>query len=159
MRACCLCGDAERAYKATRYILPIEEEYAPVEKTYAPPYAIANGYSNSDKFLHRVGFQFLSGTVSYVLRTVYNFFFGLNFSYEGLILKPCIPEAFGDCEVEFEYLGKKFKAQYVKTQNEVKKFTFNSEELKTEIDERSGKPVAFIPDADMLGENVITVEY
>ncbi len=159
VRACCECGDSERAYKATRYILPIEEEYAPAEKTYAPPYAIANAYSNSDRFLHRVGFQFLSGTVSYVLRTVYNFFFGITFCYDGLLLKPCVPEAFGDCEVSFTYLGKKFTAFYKKTAADEKKIVFNGSVWKTEINENSGKQTAYFPDEVFREENVITVEY
>jgi cellobiose phosphorylase len=54
VRACCVAGDVDMAYKATRYILPIEQKYAPVEKTFAPPFTIANAYSNSEANLHRV---------------------------------------------------------------------------------------------------------
>jgi len=158
-RACCVCGDAEKAYKATRYILPIEEKYAPPEKTCAPPYAIANSYSNSDKSLHRAGFQFLSGTVSYVLRIVYNFFFGITFSYDALILKPCIPEKFGDCEVSFKYLDKSFKICCKKTDNADKKFTLNGIVQSTEKNEKSGLETAYFPDDVLEEENIITVEY
>ena len=148
-----------RTANVTRYILPIEEEYHPVEKTYAPPYAIANCYSTSTRFPHRVGFQFLSGTVSYVLRTVYNFFFGITFCYDGLLLKPCVPEAFGDCEVKFTYLGNKFTVYYKKTEGTDKKFTLNGKKQKTEINEKSCKPVAYFADSDIDDDNVITVEY
>lgn len=158
-RACCECGDAERAYKTTRYILPIEEEYAPVEMTFAPPYAIANSYSNGDKFLHRVGFQFLSGTVSYVLRTVYNFFMGITFGYDGLTLKPCIPEAFGDCSVDFTYLGKKFTVNYKKTENKDKTAVVNGKAWETTINEKSGLHTIFIKDSEMLDENIIEMQY
>lgn len=157
-RALCVCGDAERAYKATRYILPIEEEYAPVEKTYAPPYAIANSYSNSNQFPHRVGFQFLSGTVSYVLRMVYNFFFGITYGYEGLTISPCIPKAFGNTDVEFTYLGKKFTVQYVKTDKEKKKVSLNGEAHKTETDD-NGKTSVFFADGELKEENEIIFEY
>lgn len=159
VRGCCECGDAETAYKATRYILPIEEEYAPVEMTYAPPYAIANMYKNSDKFPHRVELQFLSGTVSYVLRIVYNFFFGITYGYEGLTLKPCIPEAFGDCRVKFTYLGKGFDITYIKTDSGEKTVTFNGEKYDTQISESGGKMTAYFPDRVMKEENVITFEY
>ena len=159
VRACCVCGDAETAYKATRYILPIEEEYAPVEKTFAPPYAIANNYSNSDKFLHRVVFQFLSGTVSYVLRTVYNFFFGITFRYDGLELKPCIPKAFGDCSAEFTYLGKKFTLKFKQTDCESKSVLLNGKSHKTGINENSGKMCVFFPDDELADNNEIIFEY
>ena len=159
VRACCECGDSETAYKVSRYILPIEEEYAPVEKTYAPPYAIANMYKNSDKFPHRVELQFLSGTVSYVLRTVYNFFFGITFRYDGLLLRPCIPECFGDCSVEFTYMGKQFNINFIKTDNNDKKVTFNGANYSTQISENSGKMTAYFPDAVMKEENVIAFAY
>lgn len=159
VRACCACGDAEKAYKATRYILPIEEEYAPVEKTYAPPYAIVNSYSNNDKFLHRVELQFLSGTVSYVLRSVYNFFFGITFTYDGLLLKPCLPEEFGDCSVEFTYLDKKFTVHYKKTDSEGKKVIFNNKKWTSFINEKSKRTAAEFKDSDFENENIITMEY
>ena len=156
VRACCECGEAELAYKATRYILPFEEEYAPVEKTYAPPFSVANSYSSSKKFLHRVGFQYLSGTVSYVLRTVYNFFFGITCGYEGLTISPCIPKAFGDCSVEFTYLGKDFEIQY--NQSEEKSVTFNGQNWNFEFDD-NGKIVAFFEDAVLEDSNKIVIAY
>ena len=159
VRACCACGDAERAYKATRYILPIEEEYAPVEKTFAPPYAIANCYSNSDASLHRVEFQFLSGTVSYVLRTVYNFFFGITYGYNGLTVSPCIPKAFGDCTVDFTYLSKKFTIEFKQTEEKVKKVEFNGKEWQSELNNTTGKRSAFFSDNDTQNENHILFEY
>lgn len=159
VRACCECGYAETAYKATRYLLPIEEAYAPVEKTYAPPFAIANAYSNNDKHLHRVEFQYLSGTVSYVLRTIYNFIFGITFTYDGLILKPCIPKEFGDCSVQFTYLGKKFKIEFKQAENDLHTVTLNSKEWNTSINVRSGKTMAEFLDSDFEDENYITFAY
>ena len=158
IRACCTAGDAETAYKATRYILPIEEKYAPVEMTYAPPYAIANKYSNSDKSLHRVQLQFLSGTVSYMLRIYYNYIFGITYDYDGLQIKPCLSKTFGDCEVTFGYLGKKFTVKY--TQSKTKKTFFNGEEwTKTRICEENGKEYPFFADSDMQEENSIEISY
>jgi cellobiose phosphorylase len=76
--------------------------------------------------LHRVELQFLSGTVSYVLRNVYSYFFGITYGFEGLTIKNCLPEAFGNCSANFEYLGKKFKLVFTKTNAEEKivKFTY-----------------------------------
>lgn len=159
VRALCECGEAEKAYNATRYILPFEQEYAPVEKTFAPPYAIANMYSNSNKFPHKAGFQFLSGTVSYVLRTVYNFFFGITYGYEGLTISPCIPEAFGDCSAEITYLGKKIKLSFIKTPNDEKNVLFNGEKWKASKNEENGKTLAYFKDADLKEENSIIIEY
>ena len=159
VRACCAAGDPEKAYKATRYILPIEEKYAPVDMTYAPPYAIANSYSNSDTNLHRVELQFLSGTVSYVLRNVYSYFLGITYGYEGLTLKPCIPAAFGDCIAEFTYLGNKFTVNYKKTEKSQKTVIYNGKLWNTEIDIDSGKMTAYFADTDMAENNVIEFEY
>lgn len=145
VRACCTAGRADLAYKATRHILPIEEAFAPVEKTFAPPYAIVNMYGAT----HRAGFQFLSGTVSYVLRTVYNFFFGITFGYDGLNLKPCLPKEFGTCSVQFKYLGKKFLMNCKCGQD--KSITFNGKKV--------GELSAFISDSQMKEENIIEVVY
>ncbi len=152
VRACCECGKPDLAYKATRYILPFEEYYSPVEQTFAPPFAIANCYSNSENAMHRVGFQYLSGTVSYVLRTVYNFFFGITYGYNGLTLKPCIPSAFGACSTEFTYLGKKFTVEFIPTKQEKKTITFNGKVWPTQTNENNERPMAFFADADMQDE-------
>lgn len=158
VRACCEYGDAETAYKATRYILPTEDEYIPAEKTYAPPFAIANCYSNSNKFPYRAGFQYLSGTVSYVLRTVYNFFFGITYGYEGLTISPCIPKAFGDCSVQFTYLGKNITVNFKQTEQSKKEAMFNGEKWETKI-ENNGKTTAFFADEVLKENNVICFEY
>lgn len=159
VRACCECGRPEIAYKATRYILPFEEEYSPAEMTFSPPFAIANGYSNNEKFMHRVELQYLSGTVSYVLRTVYNFFGGITYGYDGLTLKPCLPKEFGNCIITFTYLGKKFTVNYKQTENQDKTVIFNGKKWATEINENSGKTMAFFKDSDMLEDNVVEFEY
>ena len=158
VRACCTMNDAETAYKATRHILPIEQYYNPVERTYAPPYAIANMYSNNDNSFQRVTFQFLSGTVSYTLRIFYNFFFGINYRYDGLALRYCLPKEFGNCSVNFEYLGKKFTVNYKLGEN--KSVNLNGNDwTKTVYDLEYRRDVAFIADADMQEENVIDVIY
>ncbi len=159
-RACCVAGKPNLAYKATRHILPIDEELVPTEKTYAPPYAIANAYSVSDTFPYRVGFQFLSGTVSYVLRTVYNFFFGITYELDGLAIKPAMPEAFGNSTATFSYLGKKFVLNYIKTNKTEKIVTVNGKVwADTKYYDEDDRFVPFISDDKMEEENVINVEY
>lgn len=151
VRACCVARDAEEAYNATRYILPIEQEYAPVEKTYAPPYAIANCYSLS----HRAGFQFLSGTVSYVLRNFYNFFFGITYCYDGLVINPCLSKEFGDCQVKFSYLDKNFTINYY--QNTGKEgVVFNGKDWKKTVkNAENGLDNSCFADEDLDDINVI----
>ncbi len=158
VRACCTVGNSEMAYKVSRHIFPFEQAYAPVEQTYAPPYALANCYSNSDVSLHRVTFQFLSGTVSYTLRIFYNFFFGLNYRYDGLAIRPCPPKEFGECSVNFTYLGKKFTINY--KPHDTKSVKLNGEKwTKTKYDTEYRKDVAFIADGDMKEENIIEITY
>jgi len=154
VRACCECGRAELAYQVTRHILPIEEEYTPVEKTFAPPYAIVNMYSNN----HRAGFQFLSGTVSYVLRTVYHFFFGITYGYDGLTISPCIPKAFGNCSVEFTYLGKAITVCFRQTQDGEKTAAVNGTLWNHGIG-RNGKWLVFFRDSDLQSNAKIDITY
>ena len=157
VRACCMAGRADLAYKATRHILPIEECYHPVDKTFAPPYALANCYEASGKFKHRVTFQFLSGTVSYVLRNVYNYFFGITYGYDGLTIKPCIPKEFGDCQVEFEYLNKKFIIKRIKELDDNIVFKFNGTKWEKTKAVNAKRAEIFIADEDMVDVNVIEI--
>lgn len=160
VRACCVAGRPDLAYKATRHILPIEEYYHPVDQTFAPPYALANCYEANGAFKHRVTFQFLSGTVSYVLRTVYNFFFGITYGYDGLTLKPCIPAEFGDCESDFEYLGRKFHIKFRYTEGKSDKVLFNGRKwMKTKLCEENGKSYPFFEDADFETVNDLEIDY
>ncbi len=159
-RACCIAGYPEIAYNATKYTLPIDSECIPVELTYAPPYAIANGYSNSDATPFRVELQFLSGTVSYVLRNVYNFFFGITYELDGLAIKPSLPSNFGNATAKFNYLNKSFTLNYVKTDSVEKSVKFNGQILTDKkFYPENGKCVPFIKDEIMLDSNVIDIEY
>ncbi len=159
VRACCAVGDADMAYKATRSIFPIEEEYAPCEKTFAPPFTIANSYSYNEKYMHRVGLQYLSGTVSYVLRNFYSSFCGINYALDGLIIKPCLPHEFGDFNIEFEYLGNKFKVNYYVNKEKRGKMTLNGKQIDLKVNAQSGKDFAFIKDCEFIKSNVIDVWY
>ncbi|MBO5878987.1 MAG: hypothetical protein J6Q68_00330 [Clostridia bacterium] len=149
IRAACIAKRPDLAYDVSRYVLPFEEEYAPVEMTYSAPFAIANKYSNVDSSLHRVQLQYLSGTVSYVLRNTYNFFFGITYGYDGLTVKPSLPREFGKCSVDFLYLGKKFHIDFIPSKE--KSIVFNSKKLMAES--------IFIADSDMEEENKLVIEY
>ena len=150
VRAAAIAGRPDLAYKVSRRVLPFEEEYAPVEKTFSPPFAIANKYSNVPSSMHRVQLQYLSGTVSYVLRNAYNFFFGITYGYDGLTVKPSLPSEFGECSVEFSYLGNKFRMHFIPAKGE-KSVSFNgAKKSDTEL---------FIADGEMKKENVIVFNY
>jgi len=159
IRACCFAGNEEMAYKASRFMLPIEEEYAPCEKTFAPPFTIANAYSNNEKYLHRVELQYLSGTVSYVLRNFYSSFCGIQYALDGLLVKPCLSRSFGDFTIEFTYLGKKFTVNYLSSEEKSGEMTLNGEKLNTQINVCSGKKYALIKDCEFKNENLLTVWY
>ncbi len=159
-RACCASARPDIAYNVTRHILPIDNERVPVEKTFAPPYAISNMYSTSANFPYRVELQFLSGTVSYVLRVVYNFFFGITYELDGLTIKPSLPSEFGNASANFKYLGKQFTLNYVKTDKKEKTVKLNGKLLETtKFYPEDNKDCPFIPDELMLNENVIEIEY
>ena len=101
--------------------------------------------------------QFLSGTVSYMLRMYYNFIFGITYGYDGLTIMPCVPKEFGDSEVQFTYLDKKFIVKY--TQNKGKVLFNGKEWMKTKVCEENGREYPFFADEDMQKENVIEIEY
>jgi cellobiose phosphorylase len=102
----------------------------------------------------------LSGTVSYVLRTVYNFFFGITFEYDGLFIRGSMPAEFGDASVDFEYLGKKLTIKYTKTDCENKKVLVNGKAwTKTKVVNETGRVVPFMADSDMLDNNLIEIDY
>jgi len=91
---------------------------------------------------------------------VYNFFFGITFTYSGLTIKPCIPKAFGSCSVNFTYLGKKFFVDFKQTDDSKdKKVIFNGKPWETQINVVSGRTMACFCDEDLTDENIITMEY
>ena len=77
-----------------------------------------------------------------------------------MTIKPCIPKEFGNCEVNFEYLNKKFCVKFNYTQGKSKKVTFNGKVWeKVKKCEQSGKKYPFFADGDMNLENELTVDY
>lgn len=159
-RACCVAGNPDMAYTATKHSLPIDDKCLPIDLTFAPPYAISNMYSCSAVTPHRVELQFLSGTVSYVLRVVYNFFLGITYELDGLAIKPALPNEFGNCSANFMYLGKKFTLKYTKTSSNEKTVKFNGEVLLSKkYYPEENKEFPFIEDKQMKNENLIEIEY
>ena len=78
-----------------------------------------------------------------------NFLFGITYGYDGLRIKPALPREYGNCSVDFTYLGKAFHIDFVPS--EEKSITFGDKKVMTgEI---------FIPDFEMLSENRILVKY
>ena len=103
--------------------------------------------------------QYLSGTVSYVLRNFYSSFCGVNYSFDGLVLKPCLPKDFGDFSIEFDYLGKKFKVNYSLNEERSGEMVLNGVAIATKINAQSGKNMAIIKDGEFSDVNVIDVYY
>lgn len=160
VRAACVAGNPDLAYDASRYIYPIEEKYAPVAKTGAPPFSIVNAYSASRRFLHRACFQYLSGTVSYVLRSFYNFFLGITYCYDGLMIKPALPKAFGDVSAEFIYLGKKLKLECHFTDGKSNEITLDGKTWTVKRhSEEENKEFAFFYDESLKDGSIIRICY
>ena len=80
---------------------------------------------------------------------MHNFFFGVEYDYSGLKIKPCVPEAFGNCKTDFTYLGKSFTIEFRKST--VKEITVNGKKV--------GSTETFVADNDMKESNLITVAY
>ena len=77
-----------------------------------------------------------------------------------MVIDPCLPKEFGDCEVIFTYLNKNLKVLYKNTENLEKQVLFNGKKWnKNKYIVESERYAAFFADSDMLDNNVVEIEY
>lgn len=112
-RALAVAKKPEELFDALMYLLPFSQKHHPVEQTLSAPYAIVNCYQNIPAFSHRAAMPFLTGTIAYALRIVYNWLYGIEFCPKGLCISPCISKNIGDSMVSFTAFDKPIVAKFI----------------------------------------------
>ena len=112
IRALAEVGEYEKLYKVLNFAMPFNEENHKERDICAAPYAITNCYHLVPSFRGRAGFSFLTGSVAMLERSVYNWMFGVRCTLDGLQVKPCLPKAYANSDITFDYMGKKVTVRY-----------------------------------------------
>ena len=104
------------------------DKHAP-EKICAAPYAITNCYQLVPSFKGRILFSFLTGSVSTIEMSVYNWMFGINFTLSNMVITPCVPKEYENAEVVTPFNGHKITIKYIGYGATIKKATVNGEDI------------------------------
>lgn len=113
LRALANIGDYNTFYDVLNYMLPQNPAYHAPTSSYAAPYAIINVYQSVPMFNGRAGFSFLTGSVAMLHRAIYHWMAGVEFRFDGIAIKPCIPRQFENMQVEISLAnGKRIKISY-----------------------------------------------
>ncbi len=125
VRALAAVGDYEKLYKVLNFAMPFNEEKHRERDICAAPYAITNCYHLVPSFRGRAGFSFLTGSVAMLERSVYNWMFGIQFTLDKLLIKPCVPKEYSDSEIELHYFDNCLKISYNGYGNKIVKAVVN----------------------------------
>ena len=106
IRALATAGRGDMLYELLRCLLPYDQGIHPVSATLTPPYAVVNCYLEIPGFMYRGGLLFLTGSIAYGLRAAYEWMFGIRPQFDGLVIDPCIPTAFGKMSARFRHQGR-----------------------------------------------------
>ena len=114
LRALAKMGEHELFGDVLGFALPIYEDRHAPDKICAAPYAVTNCYHLVPSFYGRTGFSFLTGSVAMIERAVYQWMYGISYTFRSMVITPCVPQAYadsvvtftyGDCRVEIKYHG------------------------------------------------------
>lgn len=111
-RALAVAGEHEKLYDVLNYAMPFNENSHAEEAICAAPYAVTNCYHLVPSFYGRTGGSFLTGSVAMIERAVYNWMFGVNFTLNKLIVKPCVPREYANASVKMNYANKPINVNY-----------------------------------------------
>ena len=115
LRALAKVGDYRTFYDVLNYMMPFNPEFHSPESSRSAPYAIINVYQSVPMFNGRAGFSFLTGSVAMLYRAIYHWMAGVQFTFDGITVNPCLPKEFSGMnfyvslangkKVEFELVG------------------------------------------------------
>lgn len=106
----CMLGRGDRAYRYYKQLLPMEAQERAGEWRYkAEPYVYASNIfgSESDKF-GLANVSWLSGTAAWMYIAVTQYMLGIRPAWEGLQVKPCLPEDFKGAKVTRSFRGEQY---------------------------------------------------
>lgn len=121
-------GDSENAYGILKSIQPNNPLLA--DKPVCP-YIYGNCYYGPDhkKEAGKMEFSWITGSVNWLLQSVVELMLGIQRTYEGLVIKPALPEELKHVEVYREYRGCRYHIVINNGGRNVKRITWNGEEL------------------------------
>lgn len=132
VRALAEAGDYEKLYKVLNFAMPFNEENHKERDICAAPYAITNCYQLVPSFRGRICFSFLTGSVAMLERSVYNWMFGVRFTFDGLYIKPCLPKEYENSEITLCYLDKVLKIKFNGYGNTIFSANINGKNMQTQ---------------------------
>lgn len=129
LRALAEVGDIETFEDVLNYALPIDENRHAPDSLCGAPYAITNCYHLVPSFRGRTGFSFLTGSVAMIERAIYSWMFGVRFGLDEIIIKPCLPQRYGDSKIQLFYGETEFIIAYKGYGASVKKAFLDENEI------------------------------
>jgi len=156
-------GKGDLLYQSIIYLLPYDQEVHPVEAVMNPPYAVLNVWEEIPRFMNRGKNTFLTGSIGYGLRMVYDWMLGIQPTLDGLAIDPCLPADFHTTNAEFIYLGKPVKLEIYNpngNQAGVRSLELNGMQITRSEQDPFSKRIKFVIDDHMLREegNIIIAE-
>lgn len=107
-RAAACTGQGNWFYEILNYLLPYNPQTHPVKVAKTAPYAVVNQYKEAMGMEGEGGDPFLSGTISTVLRNLYQGMVGFRPTPAGLILSPCLPSGWKELQAEIPLRGARY---------------------------------------------------
>lgn len=105
----CLLGNADRAWKYFRQMLPeaVSETVGVERYQQREPYAFVSSIVGPDSYqFGEGGISWLTGTANWMHIAFWHYMVGLRPALRGLTCRPCLPDAFLPCNVQRRYRGK-----------------------------------------------------
>jgi cellobiose phosphorylase len=153
-------GKGDLLYEALINLLPYDQERHPVKQVMTPPYAVLNVWEEIPRFKNRGKNTFLTGSISYGIRGVYDWMYGIRPNLDGLVIDPVLPSSFKEAKATIHYRGKECSIIIGNGGDgcQVKSMTLNSEPVtKTITDVFSGRTLYEIDDELLQDHNEILV--
>ncbi len=110
----CMLGNHEEAYKIYTELLPesVVEKFG-VDHYNAEPYIYTSNIRGPQALLSgQAGVSWLTGTSSWMLKTVSENMFGLQPTFDGLKIVPCLPNAFKNVSAKRVFRGTTYEIDY-----------------------------------------------
>lgn len=156
-------GKGDLLYQSIIYLLPYDQGVHPVEQAMNPPYAVLNVWEEIPGFKNRGKNTFLTGSIAYGLRMVYDWMLGIQPTLDGIAIDPCLPTHFKTTKAEFIYQGKSMKLEILNKSGKccgVQSLMLNGKLIKRSEQDPFSKRMKFVIDDNLLleEENVIIAE-
>lgn len=157
-RALAHCGKGDELKQILEFMLPYSQKTHPISQTHSAPYAVVNCYQGLPLANNRGGMPFLTGTIAMAMRAVYNWYFGIMPTFDGLILQPCLPSGKIDSNVHFVLRGKNLDILYSGDNSGGKiNVTLNGKIIKTKKALCGENAKLFIEESELNADNIIEV--